>query len=213
MKTFGSDLIAALEAGAIVTAGAVKIETDTPFRVWSGYGDITIAGETYVGIGKHGLVRATGSQLGGSEQPLELLLDGVDPDVIPLVETASVRNAPTTVWRLQFDTSGTVALGAHIFARGRVDALPVEETPGEHASIRARIETAARGMGRSTSRTRSDSDHRRVLATDGGFRWVTQAPGRQLAWGGKPPSRAAGALPNSGGAGAAATMPRDYNLA
>lgn len=197
MKTFSSALLTALANGDVLTAGAVKIEASSPFRVWSGYGDLTIGGETYAGIGQAGLIRATGAQLGGAEQALELSLSGVDPDVIPLLQDFEVRNAAVTVWRLMFDGAGTTLLGSHVFARGRVDGLPVEETPGGSSTIRCRVETAARGMGRATGRSRADADQRRVSATDGGFQYVTGSPGRELAWGGKPPARAGQSLPNA----------------
>lgn len=198
MKTYSSETIAALQEGAVITVGAARIETEAGFRVWGGEGTVSLAGEDYVGIGDRGLVQATASQLGGSEQSLDLVLSGVNSDVIPLIQAAHVRNAPAVVWRLLFNASGSTLLDAHVFRRGRVDALPIEDTPGGVAKITARIEGAARGLGRQTGRLRSDADQRLVSATDGAFQWVTQAALRTLAWGGKPPARvSSGALPGT----------------
>ncbi|MDP3853148.1 hypothetical protein [Phenylobacterium sp.] len=196
MKAYSVDWQAALDLGDAMTAGAVKIATSDPFRVWTGDGSITLDGEVYVGIGSAGMIRATGSQLGGAEQAIELILSGVDPDIIPLIEAADVRGARVTVWRLGFDGSGLNLLDANVFARGKVDTLPREETPGGTATIRCLVETAARGLGRNTGRMRSDADHRMVEATDGAFQRVSQAAELTLAWGGKPPARAGVALPN-----------------
>lgn len=197
MKTYDPALLAALEAGEIITGGAVRVATATPLRVWSGYGELSLsipAPETFLGIGHNGLVRATGGRLGGAERGIELSLSGVDPDVIPLIEQNDVRGAAVVIWRLMFDSSGTQLLGAHVFARGRIDTLPIEDTPGAASTITARIETAARGLGRATGRMRADADQRMIDATDGGFKRVSAAPVKTLAWGGKPPARAANVL-------------------
>jgi hypothetical protein len=201
MKAYSSQLTAALEAGGVTTAGAVKIATTAGFRVWGGEGTITLDGEDYVGIGDRGLVQDLGSQLGGAEQGLELTLSGVDSDVIPIIHAANIRNAPARVWQLLFDLSGANFLGA--FPRGgRIDSLSIEDVPGGKATIRARSESAAKNMGRMTGRQRSDADQRTLNPTDGGMQWATQAPLRSLAWGGKPPARvASGILPGSVTAG------------
>lgn len=204
MKTFSAPLQAALASGDVIAVAAVKVATAEPFLVWGGYELLTLDGDDYVGIGSTGMVTVTGGQLGGTEQALVLSLSGVDPDVIPLIEQADVRRAPAAVWRLFFDGNGATLLGAHIYARGRVDGLTIDETPGGEANIRCSVETAARGMGRQTGRMGADADHRMIDATDGAFRFVTAAPSKTLSWGGKPPARAMNALPNTEG------MLRDY---
>ncbi len=197
MKPYSIALEAALDAGEVITVGAVRIGTAEPFCVWGGHADLVLDGEAYVGIGAAGLVQATGGRLGGAESGLELSLSGVDPDTLALLDHADVNRAPVKVWRLMFDLAGVNVLGAFAFARGRVDTMAVEETPGETASIKLRVETAARGLGRSTGRRRADADQRLVSPTDGGMKWLSIAPGRTLVWGGTPPQRLASALPNT----------------
>lgn len=197
MKTFSTAWQAELDAGRGITSGAVKVESTPAFRVWGGYGDLTIAGETYIGIGQNGLIEATGSQLGGQEQAVELTLSGVDPDILALVDASAVRKARVTIWRLGFDASATVLLDARVFARGVVDNLKRECTPGGAATLKCVVETAARGLGRVTGRLRSDADQRMVNSADGGFSRVTQAGELTLAWGGKPPARTSNALPGT----------------
>lgn len=194
MKAYSAELLAALDAGEVITAGAVKIATATPLRAWSGYGPLTLNGESFAGVGQAGLVKATGGRLGGTEQAIELSLSGVDSDMLPLLDMADLKGSAVTIWRLMFDGSGSQLLGAHIFAAGRVDGLPVEETPGGSSIIRCRVESAARGSSRSTARLRSDVDQRQLDPLDGSLRWVTVAPGRVLYWGGKTPARASAVL-------------------
>lgn len=201
MKTYSAAAQAALETGAVMTAGAVKVATATPFRVWSGHGELALGSpaEAYAGIGDHGLVSVTSSRLGGTEDGIDLTLSGVDPDAAALIDHADVRNARVTIWRLLFDSSGRNLLDASVFERGRVDKLPREDTPGGTSTIRCKVETAARGLGRRTGRMSSDADQRLIQATDGSMSRVTQAGDLTLAWGGKPPTRAGLALPGTSG--------------
>jgi len=202
VKYYSPDTLAALRAGEAMSHGAVRIDlSPIPFRVWGGFGDLSLAGEIFTGVGDHGLAQVSAGTLGGAEQGATLSLSGVDPDVLALLDLASVRGAPVTVWRLIFDLSGSVLLSANIHLRGRADRLPLEYTPGGEARLTLSVEGATRGLGRHRGRSRTDADQRLILGTDGGMKHVSYAGQVQLNWGGKPPQRAGSALPNSGGAG------------
>lgn len=198
MKTFSDEARAALATGEVMTGGAVKIDALDPFLAWGGAGDLEIAAEDYIGIGDSVLITATGAQIGGVEDGIEIALSGVDPTTIELGTTTFARNARTAIWRLMFDLSGSVLLHAEMFERGRVDKLTWSDTPGGEAMIKVAVETAARGLGRKTGRTTSDADQRMIDGDDGALKRVTQAGELTLAWGGKPPARAMGALPTAG---------------
>lgn len=197
MKVYASNWTAALAAGGVRTAGAVKIEATTDFLVWGGAGNLVLNGETYIGIGDAGLVSVSGSQIGGTEDAISLVLSGVDPEAAALMDTSGSRNARVTTWRLGFDVSGTSLLDASIFDRGRLDKLSRDDQPGAggKATVTATVETAIRGLGKMTGRRTADADQRAILATDPTCSKVTQAGQLTLAWGGKPPARVVDSLP------------------
>lgn len=194
MKLFPPEATAALLKGNAITCGAVAILCDPPVRVWGGYGQIEIDGEIYDGIGDAGLVSASAGALGGGEQNVTLELSGVEPAVLATFDAAMVRRAPCILHRLIFDGSGTQLLHAEVFTRGTLDQLPVEDTPGGTATIKAMVETAARGLGRRGGRMRTDADQRLIKADDGGFRNIAYAGQKNLYWGGKRPTRAGAAF-------------------
>ncbi len=207
MKVFSTAAQAEIEAGTAIVSGAVKIECVPPVRVWGGYGTIQIASgaagalEDYDGIGDRGMAQATSASLGGSEQNVTLSLSGVEPKALELLDAASVRGAPVAVYRLIFKGDGRTLLGAHVFTRGRLDDLVVDEVIGGTATIRAMVETAARGLGRRGGRMRTDTDQRLVDPTDGFFKHVSYAGEKMLAWGGQKPKRAGNVLPGTTGPG------------
>jgi hypothetical protein len=111
--------------------------------------------------------------------------------------------------RLIFDGSGTRLLDEQIFARGKVDALPIEDIAGGTSTVSASVETAARALGRRGGRMRTDADQRLVKATDGGFSNVSFAAEKTLYWGGKKPATAATSL----GGGSASRLTTGIRIA
>lgn len=190
MKIWSDAAIAAMTDGTAISIGAVKIGCTPPVRVWGGYGQITLAGETYDGIGDRGLIAASAGTIGSAEQNVSLTLSGVEPSVLALWSASEVRRAPCQIWELIWDGSGTVMLDAKIFTAGRIDACTIDEEVGGTATIIAQVETAARGLGQTGQRMRTDADQRLIDANDAGFRAISFAGQKTLYWGGQRPSSA-----------------------
>lgn len=203
MKTFSSAALDALERGDAIVSAALAVYGSPPVFIWGGEGDLTFAGDTgseiYSGIGDRGLVKISGGQVGGAAQNVTLVLSGVAPEAIELLDSSEVKDASAVLRRLIFDSTGKTLLGAYVFTRGRLDTLETAETIGGEAAIQATIESAARGLGRRGGRLRSDADQRLVNAADGFFRNVSFAGEKMLYWGGKRPTGAGTAV--TGGAG------------
>lgn len=199
MKTISAPAMAAIEAGTALVTGAVEILCDPAVRVWGGYGALTIDGETYQGIGDRGLAQQTSGAIGGIAQGLTLTVSGIEPEALELLAAAGIRAAPVVVRRLIFAGDGKTLLDAHVFGRGRIDTVETEETIGGAAAVKIAVESAARGLGRSGARMRSDSDQRLINPSDGYFRNTAFAGEKKLYWGGMRPVRAGSAL--GGGAG------------
>jgi hypothetical protein len=160
----------------------------TPLRLWSGYGSLEIGGNAFDGIGAAGLAQQNGSAIGGVAQGMTLSLSGIEPDVLAMLDDADqFKGASVVVYRLIFDNSGKNLLDAHVFDRGRLDTIQTDETIGSTATISCAVESAARSLGRSGARMRSDSDQRLISSSDGYFKGVAYAGQKELYWGGKIP--------------------------
>lgn len=166
---------------AAVTAG--------PLYLWGGYGPITVDGDTYLGLGDKAFAQQTAGAIGGIAQGYTLSLSGVEPAALPLLDPDEVKGASVTLYRAIFAADGKTLLDWHVFDRGRGDALTSDETIGGEAVINFAVESAARGLGRSGARMRSDSDQRTIDPSDGYFKNTAYAGEKMLYWGGKKPSR------------------------
>ena len=208
MRTIPSEAKAALVAGQFRVGTALEVlpDDDAPVRFWSGTGVLPIGGSDYRGVGLNGMATASSSAVGGSAAGLTLTLSGVDPEALALIDEAPLRDAPVTTLRLIFNAAGSRLLGYFRGSKGRADGLnreevtpdPVKNTPGS-AALKLQVEGPLRGFGRRGGRMRSDADQRLESGTDGAFKHVSYAATIELALGGKPPTRAADALPGTSG--------------
>lgn len=195
MKTIAAGAMTAIDAGRALVTGGVQItprDGGTVIRLWGGYGPITppSLGVEFKGIGDRGLAQRTAGAMGGVAQGLTLTLSGIEPAALELLDPAEVKGASVVVYRFIFGSDGKTLLDASVFERGRGDALTTDYTIGGPASINYAVESAARSLGRSGARQRSDPDQRLINPTDGYFRFAAYAGQKELFWGGKRPSSA-----------------------
>lgn len=177
---------------SILVERGVAIGTGDPIRVWGGGGPIEIDGETYQGIGHHGLAQQTAGAVGGFAQGLQLTLSGIEPYLLEHFDGDEVKGASVVIRRLIFGPDGKTLLDASVWDRGRVDTAETSETIGGSAAIVLAVETAARGLGSSGARQRSDSDQRLINPNDGYFKNTAFAGQKKLYWGGRRPVSAGG---------------------
>jgi len=194
MKSYPPEALMALQLGLATIGGAVEVLADEPVRVWSGLSPITLGGNEFLPIGHRELGIARGAALGAPAQNTSLVLSGLEPDLLELLDAPTLRSAPVVLWIVIADASGRTMLHSFVDERGRVDRVPVKETSGGTATITLEAEKAARGLGRKTGRLRSDADQRLIKPTDGSFRAIAYAAEKVLYWGGEKPARAGTAL-------------------
>lgn len=196
MKTLDAPTLAAVQAGQVIQAGAVRLEFGSTYRFWSGYGSLAVAGEgTFNGIGARGLIIPVESSIGAGASGLEMTLSALDPDIAASVELEDYAQKPVVVWRMIFDASGQTLLASVVFFRGRCDVIRIVETGNGEATIQMSVEGAMRDMDRRGARIRSDTDQRLLGgSTDGGMKHISVAGVRTLYWGQQGPNQSGGVV-------------------
>ena len=200
MKNISDAALQAMADGTAITVGALRIDTPVPIRVWDGFGPINLPGEAapFEPLGGKSLITVNGGAIGSAAQAITLSLSGIEPDALTVDDSDTVEGSAVTLWRLIFAGDGKTLLDAGVWARGRIDTVEREDEVGGTAVISAKLETAARGLGRSGARLRSDADQRLVKVNDGFFRGVSFAGEKTLYWGGPRPASAGAALGGGG---------------
>jgi|LakMenEpi03Aug12_release.lakeMendotaPanAssembly.Ray.scaffolds.fasta_scaffold01641_16 hypothetical protein len=194
MKTLNSSALAALESGECVIAGAVQLTFSTTYRFWSGVGDRTYDGQTFVGVDAPVLIVPITSEAGAGTDGVQIGVSALDTTIAASIDSENYHQKPAILWRWIFSADGLTLLDGEVFFRGRVDTVTIrEETPGQSALVFA-IEGAGRDMDRRGARVRSNTDQR-VLggSSDGGMKHISTAGIRSLYWGRAVPATAIGA--------------------
>lgn len=187
MRVYSDAALAAMASGKAIVNGALAIYCDPPVFVWGGPKGVVLSldGEDYLGVDDREIGQVTGGAVGGSAQNITLTLSGIDPDLLALLDADEVQQAPAKVYRLLYDGTGRTLLDARIYKRGRLDDISVLETIGGAATVGVTIESAARGLGRSGKRMRSDADQRLIDPIDGFLKHVSYAATKTIYFGGK----------------------------
>ena len=84
-RTIPAGILSALSAGSIQPFYAIEMDFDTaPLRLWTGYGDRTVDGQTYLGAGT--LLTISGLEEVGdmAAKSITLELSAVDATIIAL---------------------------------------------------------------------------------------------------------------------------------
>lgn len=198
MKLFTEEAAEALDRGQSLEVGAIKIACDPPVRIWGGYQDIVLDGETYVGVGNRALVTVTGGALGVAAEGSEIIVSRTDAPIQAMLAASGLWRAPVVIWRLIFDKGGRNLLDAKVHQRGRLDKIEDRAKAGGEASLALKVEGAARGQGRTTGRMRSDADQVLIRSSDGFYKAIAAFGERQLVWGGRRPRRSSQAMGGGG---------------
>jgi hypothetical protein len=162
----------------------------TAVHVWGGYGDLSIGGTTFTGAGEMGTLVPLDFQMGGAENSVDIVLSGVNPDLIALAIDNDARGAAVVIRRLIFNVQGTQLLDASTYFVGTVENMPIDDVPGGKSTITYQCESSARGLNGSGARMASHPDQLTIDATDKAFEYVAVAGEITIYWGGAPPIRA-----------------------
>lgn len=153
-----------------------------PLRVWSGYGNLTIGSNTYLGVGQllafSGLeetldLRATG---------FSVILNGIDNHALTIALNANYQNRDITLYMGFNDSDGTLIDTPFILARGRMDVMSIEEG-ADSSSIVIQCESRLIDFERPRRRLYTDEDQRRDHPTDTGFSLVKGIQDINITWG------------------------------
>jgi hypothetical protein len=151
------------------------------FRVWTGFGSITVDGETYVGggdilniseISETGTVQANGVTIG---------LSGLNSALIAsaLTETYQGRSVKIYFGAL---SNGAVVADPYIVFSGRMDVMTIDDA-GETSSIAITAESRLIDLDRSRERRYTAEDQKIDFPDDLGLNFIADLQDKQILWG------------------------------
>lgn len=179
-RTLPAGMSAALASGAIEPFYAVELLFDSgAIRIWTGYGDRTIDGQTYLGSGNF-LAISDIEEVGNlNAKGITLTLSGLDATIMSyaLAEAYQGRTA-----RILFGLNG-ISDAVEVFS-GLMDVMSIKHS-GESLQISMSIENKLVNLQRANVRRYTSASHKSRNAGDTFFDSITVIQDKVIPWGRK----------------------------
>lgn len=149
--------------------------------IWTGVGNLSYGGSTYLGVGSLGHVSRIGAGVDLAAGGVVVSLSGIDSTLFAESMTDIQLGAPAVISFALFDSTGNVLAVQTVF-RGVVDKPTI--TPGlKEITISLALETRFTNLQRANARRYTAADQQLYFPTDSAFQWVEQLNDQALKWG------------------------------
>jgi hypothetical protein len=186
MRSLDPSLIGTLDDPFVMPVTFVKLQfDDAPLFMHTDVGDITIAGNTYLGAGDFGSIEGIEEREDASPSGLTLSLSGIDTALLNEALLMNYFDRPVQILFGMRDivTGGMVSTPFEIFA-GKMDQMRVR-TGGPTSVVEVSVESEMIDFDRSLNRYFSDTELQRVYTGDLAFRYLADMVNARVTVGSK----------------------------
>ena len=172
----------AVAGETVIRSVAVALDFPAGVARWnSSPSDITIGGETFLGVGTLGTISATEEGIELRSYGMTVGITGVPRAAIALALGQAYQGRPGTIWEVVLDSSTwqPVADPLVIF-RGRMDQMDI--TLGSTAEVTVKLENRLTDWERPKIRRYTDADQRKRDPNDGSFRFLPATTEKEIIW-------------------------------
>lgn len=160
---------------------AVELQFDSgTVRLWNGYGDLTVDGDTYTGAGTLINISAIEESTEIAAKGVKMSLQGISSDILSVALTENYRYRLVNIYIGTID-NGTVD-SYQVFS-GRMDVMTIQES-GETCNIALTAENRLIDLERARVRRYTSQDQRLIDSTDKGFNFINSQQSKVIRWGG-----------------------------
>ena len=149
---------------------------ENAIRLWTGYGDKTIAANTYTGSGNVMAISGLEEVADLAAKNITITLNGVDSSLVSLALQEPYQRR---LLRVYFGTDDTTTV--EIFS-GFMNTMSIEDS-GETSTITVTVESKLVALERASNRRYTQENHQARNAGDTFFSFVTELQDRDVVWG------------------------------
>jgi hypothetical protein len=177
-RTVPADLLLALSQPEVYPFHAVELNFDTsPVRFWTGYGDRTINGETYIGTGDLLSISGLDEASDLSAKGAALQLSGVPNSLVALAIQEPYQRRTCIIY---FGTTNTAA-PIEVFS-GLMDKMTIEDS-GSASNITLAVESKLLRLNKSSNWRYTEANHQSRYSDDTFFSYLVDLQDRDIIWG------------------------------
>lgn len=174
-------------ATAIVTGEVahrtVAIALDFPggWARWNGSpADMTIDGNTYVGLGGLGSISAVQESAELRSYDLTVRVTGVPSDAIALALAEEYQGRQGIVWEVPLNATTGAPVDPFVVFRGRMDQMVIDA--GQEATVSVTLLNRLADWERPRLRRYTNEDQQQAYPGDNGLRFLSQTTEKQIIW-------------------------------
>lgn len=173
--------LAAVQAEIVTPLHAVALAfPSATVRFASGPFDVTIDGETYLGLGELGQISMIEESAELRAYGLTVTVSGIPRDVLSSALTENYQGRRGTVWALQMDAAGAVVADPVVIFRGRMDQMDIRL--GSTAAVTVRLENRLADWDRPRVRRYTDEEQKAEHPGDRFFEFLSATVEKDLIW-------------------------------
>ena len=169
---------------APVVRPAFLVELDWPsgtVYVWTGYGNISWGGHTFVGTGHIGKISEIKESGDLSANGVTLSLSGIPSGLIAEALANDAQGKPAKIWLAAFSADGSLAADPYLVFDGKIDQTEIEDS-GDTATISVQLQKELVDN-RSGARRYTHEDQQIDYPGDMGFEYVAGLATKTVTWG------------------------------
>jgi hypothetical protein len=151
-------------------------------RLHSGYGDLVISGDTYLGVGALGAISVVEEDNGTQSSGVTFTLTGIPTAYIATLITEQYQGNPVHAYIVFLGPDGSVVGDPFEFFSGHMDSPSITDTEGT-ATITIPAESELSDMKRSRERRYTVADQQISYPADKGFEFVDALQDKTIMWG------------------------------
>jgi hypothetical protein len=183
-RDLGTDLSNAVIAPVVAPAFFFKAEFDSgDVLAWSGYGDITWGGDTYLGIGDFGGVDKVDETSDVRANGVTLTLSGIPSQLLAIALLEPYQGRPCTLFLGALNLTTGVLVGTpYPLISGRMDVMTIEEG-ADTGTITLTVENRLIELFRTKERRYTHEDQQIDFPGDLGLEYVAGLQEKPINWG------------------------------
>lgn len=186
-RNLSANTLAALGGTVVLPIIFLEVAFDSgPIRLHTGYGNLTLNGNTYAGTGGLLEIGEVTENMDIASTGCQISLSAIDPAAIAtfLQQNYTGRRVKLTVAFYAADGSDALLSSPYEFFSGRLDTVSLADGP-DGASIAAQAESELADLTRSRVRRYTHAGAQTLNPPEMGFQFVEKVEERSILWGRK----------------------------
>lgn len=152
------------------------------FTAWTGYGNITFGGTTYVGAGDFLSVSPVKENAEVQANGIDISLSGIPSDLISSALNETYQGRSCKLFLGVLDSSNAVVADPITLFSGRMDLMTIDDS-GDTASINVTAESRLIDLDRTRERRYTSEDQKIDFPNDKGLDFIADLQDKEISWG------------------------------